>query len=742
MRTAMLSHSKHWLYRGAIVTSVAWLAACGGPGDNNTGLPSTTPVASSVNVIASSAQLNSDGKTPIGVTVLVKDANNQALKNQPVTFSASSGVVTAASDTTDANGTVNATLNTSGDPTNRDITITANAGKVTGKTSVVVSGSSIAISGSSSIVFNNSSELLLKVSDAGGTGVNNIPVTITSPLGNRLAVGSQSADGKLGASTDVNGQVKVTVTGTKPGTDNIVVEALGAQKSFALLTSNSNFTFATPTASLAVPIGGTVTPVTVHWENNGQPVAGQVVNFAATRGALTASSAVTNAQGNATVGISSNQAGTSTLQASAAGGTPQTTVGLVFVAVSASRIDLQADKTTVSVFKPNSPTSVATISAVVRDASSNLVRGAKVDFSALDVTGGALNSASATTDESGVATVLYTAGSTSSEQNGVKITATVKDVNGTPVSTNIGSTIALTVGGQSLFVRLGTNNTLTGDNNVNTQTFTAIVTDAAGNPVQGQTVVFRSKPSYYEKGVFVLRGENWEPLSIAGKCISEDLNNDGILNPGEDLNTDGTLTPGGVAGIVGTAVTNAQGVATADLTYSKRYAFWVTTDIEATVKVGGSESRSVITGYNLAGVKGDYVKDTRPPGDLELVQGYLMTSTITTITNVWKATPNPCVLSQSCSVGDAANFVISTDKFQPSTQQISGPVSLFSSAPPLDSSGTYVGSRTPALCVLTDSSVGYCVTETIVTVKDTITAGSQNQVKSPFGRSASCNNAN
>jgi hypothetical protein len=220
----------------------------------------------------------------------------------------------------------------------------------------------------------------------------------------------------------------------------------------------------------------------------------------------------------------------------------------------------------------------------------------------------------------GAASVTYTAGATSSPSNGVTIRATVTDVNGIVIAP-VTSTTTLTVAGQSLLVRLGTDNLVGGVAPVNTKTYVAIVTDAAGNAVVGTTVRFALRPSRYAKGFYTFNvvANRWVQ-TVTVNCPNEDLNFNGILDvpPAvavtEDNNGNGTLDPGNVATVTGTATTDASGVATAIITYAKDHATWVEDVLEARTGVVGNDPPALVT-FVLPGLAADYASATvTPPG--------------------------------------------------------------------------------------------------------------------------------
>lgn len=616
----------------ASLTLLAALAACSGTTSTSDGSGSgsgsgtTTSTAASLSLLVSSPQMNSDGKTNVTFTILAKDSGNAGVVDQPVTIAATSGAVTLDATKTDASGKVTGTLSTQGDPSNREITLKATSGAASATNTVNVSGTALQVTGSSSLVFGNTTELQVSVKDSAGVGIDKVDVKVTSAKNNTLSAQT--------VKTDSSGQAKVKVTGTTAGSDVISFSALGASKDFALAVSASNFQFTAPASDAQIFIG-TSANVSVKWEEGGVPKANTVVSFSSTRGTIS-STATTDASGVATATISSTESGNAIITASAPNGTPFNTLPVSFVAVSAARVDVQSDKSVVAVYKAGSTSSLATISAVVRDATNNLVKNAKVNFKLLaDPSGGVLDNSVSTTDEGGLATVQYRAGSSASGQNAVKISATVTDVNGIAISP-VSSTMSLTVGAQSLFIRLGTDNLLGNASPLYKKTWTALVTDSAGNPVPDTTVQFRLRPATtnaYSKGLWIDNGTIWTDANGNGVvdagevapattwvrvptavCQNEDLDFNGILGPTEDFNGNGMLTPGNVASVNGSAKTDAAGIATATITYAKEYATWARVTLQAAVQVAGTEYTQAVD-YTLEILVEDYSNlKIYPPG--------------------------------------------------------------------------------------------------------------------------------
>lgn len=238
--------------------------------------------------------------------------------------------------------------------------------------------------------------------------------------------------------------------------------------------------------------------------------------------------------------------------------------------------------------------------------------------------------------------MTYIAGGTSSAQNGVAIGASVTTIGGVAIPPVTGTT-TLTVSGQSLLVRLGTDNLVAGTAPINTKTYVAIVTDAAGNPTVGAMVQFALRPSRYRKGFFALGTITgvtyWTQTtittavvpatvpatftitggSISATCPNLDLNFNGILDPGEGLVTfpagvTTALLPGAVASVNASAVTDASGIATATISYPKDQSYWSEVTLEARTSVTTNDPPTQVT-FFLPGKAIDYDgTSVTPPG--------------------------------------------------------------------------------------------------------------------------------
>lgn len=604
-----------------IFSLTAMLSGCGGGGGGGSSSSAAAgTTAAKVQLLVGSPQLDSAGTGTIDVTAVVLNSSNVAVANKTLTFQVSDPTGSTAylnnvSDTkTDDNGVVTAKLNLGTNKANRTLTLTASADGASGSNTVEVINTKLTISGSSSVTLGASTPLVITLKDSAGTAISSASVSISSANGNSLSPST--------GTTNSSGQVTVNVTGTVGGTDTITATSFGATATQTISVSNSTFNFTAPASGTEILVNS-AQPLDVYYAVNGVPQSGQTINFSATRGTI-AGSCVTNTSGNCTAQptVSSTSTGTSIITAAAPGGIPSNTLSVTFTTASASNISAQTSRATVPVNTASSSTNRATISAVVRDAANNLVKNATVTFSLSDTTGGYLSVGSALTDISGTATVDYIAGTISSALNGVTVTARVTHVGSAAVTVNP-SSVNLTVGGQSLFVRLGTDNLVTAssDGIKYIKNYTALVTDAAGNAVSGATVVFSLKPrkfvtasdyAYY-KGSLSWSGSYWAPVKTAS-CYNEDSNFNGILDAGEDSNGNGILTPGAIAVVTGSATTDSSGFANAAITYAKDFANWESVTLQATASVAGTESTNQVS-FDLLGLASDFSnQDTRPPG--------------------------------------------------------------------------------------------------------------------------------
>jgi hypothetical protein len=597
-----------------------------------------TVAANTLELLVSSPQLDSDNSEQVTLTALARDANNNAIPNVNVTFAASSGLIIPVSGTTDANGRATALLETAGDQTNRQITVTAVAGALDSEAIVAVTGTTVTLSGPSTLVLGQTTRLSILLRDAGGNPISGRVVTLSSAQGNTLASPT--------VTTGFNGQAEGQVTAAVPGDDTIQATVLGATGTLALTVSSANFVFTTPTPSPA-PIPevnlDAAQAIVVHWDEAGVNQVGATINFFATRGTLTdpndatntgsAIAVATDANGNATVNITSTNAGPASITAAAdTPGGPSSQIDIEFVAVDAASLILQASPTSLGINQGDSADQQSIITAIVRDTNNNLVKNQTVSFSIFsDVSGGRISPPSAITDSFGRASTVYTAGAVPSAQDGVLIDAQVAGTTGcdptAPIPTGPCNRVTLTVAQQALFMTLGTGNEIFETTPTNYEMpFKVIVTDANSNPIAGVRVELNLTPRQFAKGSYIRNPalpepfDSWVP-AISVVCMNEDLltgeitkDRNGILDPGEDLNVNGELEPGNVATVPAFVTTGENGIAEFRIDYPQDHANWVEVELEARTPVAGSES-SARTTFILPVLNTDVTNEDRtPPG--------------------------------------------------------------------------------------------------------------------------------
>lgn len=557
--------------------------------------------AAVIELLVSTPQLQSDlsGSNAVQITGVVKDSNNAVVEGVAVAFGASSGALAVIQGTTDASGFALASLTNGNDPSNRTITVTANTGQAQASIDISVVGTQIRINGPDSLALNDIGRYTVVLEDSLGQGVPNQVVDLNSANGNSLSNST--------ILTGVNGDGFVDLTATVAGTDTLTASALGIDEPKTIEISSDAFAFTVPDPDPTLPVTevslGFDQPVTVQWLIGGVPQAGQTINFSATRGTLSASSATTNGAGEASLTINSTNAGPAVITATNPANTT-TTVQVEFVADTPADLSLQANPFTVASGQQSE------ISAIVRDPAGNLVKNQPVVFELTDVTNGFLSVGSDVTDSQGRAQTFYTGGSVPSAENGVQIRAFVQT---TPA---VEDTVFLTVARREVAIAIGTGDELFELGTARyAKEWVVLVTDTVGNPVSNTTIQMTLRSVNYIKGQFdppnpLADDPKWL-YNPSATCPDEDTNRDGFLDlVSEDANANGTLEAGNVAtvaavpgsappddpcttaGAGGTSTniqTDNQGFARVCVIYPSSFNGWVEAELKAQVNVFGSE---------------------------------------------------------------------------------------------------------------------------------------------------------
>ncbi|MFZ5842949.1 MAG: Ig-like domain-containing protein [Pseudomonadota bacterium] len=647
-----------WLKKGwAVLLAAVVLAGCGGSGTSDDTEEPTGPVAASIELSTDTLSLASSGTETALIRALVKDSSNVVLSGVTVNFSSDSGSIAVTQNVTDADGFALANLTTGNNRANRNITVTAQvAGSTLSDTLLIpVVGSTLAINAPSSVTAGSTANITLVVRDSDNNGLPNQQVTLTSSLSNSFTPTSPLTTGP-------NGSVSVTYNATASGTDTLTATALDGSVSATQQMTVSGTTVAyalsaAPAGDIAIDDLATAgalegsTVVTLTWTDNGAAQAGRQITFSTTRGKFdvdnsntatvadtSVQSVTTNAAGQASVRVFADNAGTAVVTAAATNG-PSTQLSVSFVSVKPSAVAASASPASLS---PNGDQS--TITAIVRDAEGNLVKNARVVFSLQDVSGGQISPGFADTNASGVASTVYTSNAASAS-NGVVITATVNncDVNEdgvVAVGETCSSQVFLTVANASLFITIGTGNQVQEPNETQyVKEFTVFITDSNGNaradqPFQASVIPLPDdgspfngtddvddpttvdgiyNKSAYFKGFYVWTGSVWA-ANITERCRNEDVDTDGVLDPGEEHNGDDVLTPGLPVAIDATSDTrtDSSGFGTIRLRYPQEYANWVQVRIAIKAAVSGTESTASKI-HTLVGAATDFNRENVPP---------------------------------------------------------------------------------------------------------------------------------
>jgi hypothetical protein len=582
----------------------------------------------SLDLFGSSTQLASSGSDEIELIALVKDVNNVLLEGVDVTFSANSGasiqIINGGSvAVTGVDGIARALLNTQNKPENRTITVTVTvsaSGLVESKTlDIQVIGTVIVVNGPPSVILGATAQFTVFLSDFDGIGIANQAIQINSQNGNPF----DSTE----FITDEEGQIAVNYTAINSGVDVITASALNASGALNISVQQDQFSFTNVSAE-DIPLGE-LSPITLTWLKESIPFVNGAITLTTTRGTLSTANVTTDTDGAASFQIQSSNAGRAVVSAQGIdtnGNIVNATTEIEFVATLVNNIILSASPSSIGPAGQKS-----TITAVLRDAAGNLVKGKVVNFNADDVSGGEISPASAITDSNGLASTVYTSLNVTTE-NGITISATEPD-SAILASTN------LTVANRAQFISIGTGNLIESpDETSYLKKFTVFVTDANSNPVSNVELSVTGTPVKYtellepnaeigEANYQVIRPafykgywtafpnsadfEFWVAVRTIG-CANEDIDGDAIEDLNEDINGDDGLTPVNIVSIDGDVVTDENGQAIIELRYAKSFAAWGEIEITASTPVSGSESQASQF-FTLSASADDLRSETTPP---------------------------------------------------------------------------------------------------------------------------------
>lgn len=631
-----------------MTATLAMLAGCGagntsGPAAPPAAAGAGTPAAATAATIALSATpvtVKSDNSTSTTITVSTLNASNALIPDILVSLSADTGILNVPSVTTGAAGTATFTFSSGvARKDNRTATITASsAGAPSAQIPVQIVGSTVTLNSTAAALPDDGSSpatLTIAVKDAGGNAISGTAVTLTTTGTGNVTLTPASG------TTDVNGQLIVTVAGAAAGTATVTATALGATASTAFTVSPTATTFAITQTTNGTVV--TANPNLVAMKIGDSLVvqvaapAAANVTFATTLGTWIGGTTVLTvpvAAGIASATLTTTQAGLANVQVF----DPVTTansdaLAVSMTAVTAAAITLQASPSVVAK-SVGTTTGVSTLLATVTDAAGLPVGDAPIAFSIINPTGGGESVTpvvvfSASTASSGLglgqARTTFTSGSLPSAQGGVQVrasvlgTAVATEATGTNL-TSSGNDAAIVIGGTAGSIAFGQATVLQeADNATNyVLAMSVLVADVNGSPAPAGTVVNLSLwPIAWSTGTACTVDAN---TATTGTFLNEDVSENLILDAGEDGTRgyyatgvvvaggtiDGLATPpNSAAGLVpGTVTTDANGVATFNLTYGKTSAIWNVARLRARTVVQGTEAVSEVQ-FRLAPLLAD-----------------------------------------------------------------------------------------------------------------------------------------
>lgn len=542
----------------------------------------------------------------VRITANLKSAKNVLMTGEKVDFGASSGTMQVLSDTTDELGNAVVVLSSPNSSIPRTITVTATGGGSTSTIDIKVAGTTLEVNGpSKAIAWDQATELTVKLKAGDGSVLKDKDIVVVS---RNLNVFTQNGIATNTIKTNEQGEASIVVTDSARKNDEITFSALNksVEATFTLLVSADSLSFNSPKTKADINLGESH-PVKVKLVRGGSPISGVAVSFSSTRGTLTNISVQTDSEGVASVQLSSNNAGGAIITAST--DKEESTLEVEFVATNPDTLNLEAAPKQVSMGQ------TSTLTATVRDPDLNLVKNKKVSFRlAEDFTNGTLSKGDVFTNSFGQASSVYTAGSQPSGNDGVKVEALV-------VGTAVKNDTRLTVEPQNVRIIFGTGSKMFENGPAQYRVPYSIQVSDDGRPVAGVAVSISAFPTAFYRGKYVPididgngEADQWAPnYSVSDqntlwkKCPSEDLNKNGILDPGEqDKDEDGYVTPPAVitAGPSpdepptvsnSTVTTDVNGFGYFSIYYPREFANWVEVKLVAQTTQAGRESTFSVT---------------------------------------------------------------------------------------------------------------------------------------------------
>ncbi len=464
-----------------------------------TGGTSATPTQ--LGLALSQIAVKTDNSDSTTITATVLDENTAVIPDVPVSFVADGGQLSAAIVKTDANGQAKVQFSSGSiDKSNRVVNVTATVSPLDPKTiPVQITGSTISLSNTAtSLILDdpatpavneaNSSELTITAKDAGGKPVYNAPIQIThtGSIAWTTTALTATINGIVCYTTNINGQIILSVTGTGTGSgtidmkwyDTTGIHSTTAMQPYTVAAPKESFGIILPADDLTKINTGTKVDTNPAddptYDGNGIFVTVYAptqtnVRFSTTMGGIgtrvlhsdvqVKEVAVNPITKEATVVVRSALAGVATIEVSDKDNpatVDRVTVAFVRPDSDAATIKVQSNT---SVIPPSvgANKSIAEFTAYVKtsgDTGSQAVAGVPVVFSIDNSTGSgeSVSPVIVYTNEAGEAKTTFTAGSLGSDAEGVTVNARVVGSATTGTSSAISFTAATrTIAGAGLF---------------------------------------------------------------------------------------------------------------------------------------------------------------------------------------------------------------------------------------------------------------------------------------------------
>jgi Invasin, domain 3 len=456
---------------GTTSTGGASGAVCGSGSGGGGG---TTTNVASLAVSSSSASIPADGSSTATITVLAKDANNNAMSGVAVTLAASAGTLSGAAATTAADGTISAQLSAAGVAAGQAITITATSGSVSGKATINVVANQqtlTLLTNSPQMPSNNSKPATITalIQGANNQLLAGVPVVFQASSGAIVAVQTTAGAGAQvpAGTSDANGVAQATLSNPNDPTNRTITVTATAGSTTATIQVAVVGTAITVSGPANLVQGGTAAYNVLLVDSGNAGIANQSVTVTSANGNTVPATVTTDTTGQATINLTATKSGNDTLTVAALGLQKSQAIA---VSNQNFTITAPADKATIAVGQ-SQPVTVAWTSSGAPQAGTITFAASRGTLSAnsaaLDTSGNLTPPVTITSTTAGPAIISATASGVAA-QSSVNFVATV------PASVSVqASPSAIATQGQSTII--------------------ATVTDGpngTGNPVQGATVDF------------------------------------------------------------------------------------------------------------------------------------------------------------------------------------------------------------------------------------------------------------